>query len=255
MFRPKVKALLDPRPAHESIADPLMGAVNIPLGELPDRTYELPAKNDIVYIADVGRTADLALQWLQAHGRSGEIWKQPWEGGGQPRLWLPNEFLEEQIALAKPGFAIDLACGTGRDAVFLANLGWQVLAIDVLSDAIERAEALESRYRRNGESVSWRVADVSQGVPELAVADLATMFYFLDRQLLLEAIKHLPAGATLIVETFTTVHQERFGKPSPARALQPGELRELAGSMEVIHYSEEWRSSGRHTARLEARKR
>ncbi|HLU32183.1 MAG TPA: class I SAM-dependent methyltransferase, partial [Acidimicrobiia bacterium] len=54
----------------------------------------------------------------------------------------PNEFVEEELAGLEPGTAVDLACGEGRNAVWLAERGWQVTGVDFSSVAIDRARRM-----------------------------------------------------------------------------------------------------------------
>ena len=58
-----------------------------------------------------------------------------------PRVWsaTPNQFVESELVDLAPGSALDLASGEGRNALWLASLGWQVTAIDYSAVAIERA--------------------------------------------------------------------------------------------------------------------
>jgi SAM-dependent methyltransferase len=71
------------------------------------------------------------------------------------RVWsaTPNQFVESELADLGSGSALDLASGEGRNAVWLASLGWRVTAIDYSAVAIERAA-------QSGASVDWRVGDV-----------------------------------------------------------------------------------------------
>ena len=67
-----------------------------------------------------------------------------------PLLWgaAPNRFVEERCRSLPAGAALDLACGEGRNALWLAGLGWRVTAIDFSSVAIERARAAASAAER-----------------------------------------------------------------------------------------------------------
>jgi hypothetical protein len=80
--------------------------------------------------------------------------------------------------------------------------------------------------------------------------DLITMFFFLDRRLLTSLPDLLAPGGSIVVETFTTLHRDRFGKPaSPDHLLELGELRTLVPQLRVRDYAEGWNQE-RHTARL-----
>lgn len=69
----------------------------------------------------------------------------------------PNGFVAEHLTALPPGDALDLACGEGRNATWLAGLGWRVTALDFSAVAVERARDLAQQA---GMSVDWRVGDV-----------------------------------------------------------------------------------------------
>src|SRR6476469_7102782 len=70
-------------------------------------------------------------------------------------LWTfePNRFLVRETEGLAPGRALDLACGEGRNALWLAARGWQVTAVDFSAVALEKG-------RRADDSVDWQVGDV-----------------------------------------------------------------------------------------------
>lgn len=74
----------------------------------------------------------------------------------------PNPFVRAQCERLPVGQAIDLACGEGRNALWLARLGWRVTGIDYSQVAIERARALATRERPAvAVRLVWRVGDVT----------------------------------------------------------------------------------------------
>jgi SAM-dependent methyltransferase len=80
---------------------------------------------------------------------------------GRPR-WdtgEPRPELEALIQSRPPGRALDLGCGTGADAVYLASRGWQVVGIDFAAEAVEKAR---NRTREEGSDVRFLVGDVSR---------------------------------------------------------------------------------------------
>ena len=94
----------------------------------------------------------------------------PWERRDVVESWKP--LLEGPDALA-PGRALDVGCGSGRDAVHLANQGWQVTAVDFVDKALEKA-----RKRAADESVEvqWVKGDVG-GLGELGLDPGYTLLY------------------------------------------------------------------------------
>ena len=83
----------------------------------------------------------------------------------------PNQFLPPAVEGTEPGTALDLACGEGRNAIWLARRGWDVTAIDFSTVAIDKARRLAGDT-----AVEWRVADVTRFEPG-ATYDLVVVFY------------------------------------------------------------------------------
>lgn len=251
-----LRKFLDPRSRAESVAKPIADAVNIPLDELPSRTHELPSRNREIQVAGPEATAILAVNALQSLGRIASP-SAEWEYGPseQPgRLWEPNAFLQDVLP-ASPGRALDLACGTGRDAVYLAAHGWHVTAIDILPDALEKARRLE-RTSLGNNLITFIAADLES--PSLNIEgkfDLLFSAFFLHRPLFGLLPNLLNHNGLLIAETFTTQHRAKFSRPqSDAHILLPGELPKLVPQMEIELYQEGWHE-GRCTGRLVARKK
>lgn len=250
---------LDPRPSLEAEKTPFADAVNIPIAELPRRTHELPPSDEA--IAVVGSAADIseAIAWLQSAGRIGiaagpgdEISAEQ-ARSQRRRLWRPSAFLEECAAHLTPGRALDLGCGVGRESVFLAARGWHVVGVDILPDAIERARRLEASCADACVPIDWQIGDLeSESAPWTPQRpfDLLIGFRYLHRPLFARLRAWLAPHASVIYETFTTMHRARHGKPARDRfVLAPQELPTLLPGVEIRHYSEEWRGSA-HTARI-----
>lgn len=121
---------------------------------------------------------------------------------GTELVWTaePNRFVVEQLADDGPGTALDLACGEGRNAVWLAGRGWSVRAVDFAEAAIVKGRQLAGRA---GVDVNWVVADVTRYDPR-ATFDLVLMSYlhlpwptFVTT--LAKAVQALAPGGTLLV--------------------------------------------------------
>ncbi|MEX1281302.1 MAG: class I SAM-dependent methyltransferase [Acidimicrobiia bacterium] len=83
----------------------------------------------------------------------------------------PNQFLPPAVEGMRPGRALDLACGEGRNAIWLARHGWYVLGVDFSSVAIRKAKQLAGKV-----AVDWQVADVTALEPDPSF-DLVLVFY------------------------------------------------------------------------------
>ncbi|NKY37300.1 class I SAM-dependent methyltransferase [Nocardia speluncae] len=95
---------------------------------------------------------------------------------------LPNDALVTEVTGMTPGQALDLGCGEGADAYWLAERGWQVTAVDISKVAIERASA-------GHPEISWRHADIAVTPLPSRSFDLVSAHYF--------PIAHEPGHATV----------------------------------------------------------
>lgn len=86
----------------------------------------------------------------------------------------PNQFLPGLIDGLEPGRALDLACGEGRNAVWLARQGWSVTAVDFSAVGIEKGRRLAAD---SGVEVEWVVADVTTWPGRVGTYDLVIIFY------------------------------------------------------------------------------
>lgn len=252
--------LLDPRREQEAAERPIARAVNIPFDALAQRVHELPPRAFVVRVADVGEASRRAVEWLRGAERRVELAPVPDDAvpAGAPlrgRLWEPNLFLQQVVANARPGRALDLACGAGREAVYLKSLGWRVLAVDLLPDALVRGRALEGRYAPGPHAVDWRRLNLeSDDRLPAGPFDLICVFRFLHRPLLRRLAPLLGSGGGLVLETFSPLHRDRHGRPRrESLTLRPEEAPELLAGLRIEHCSAEWRGEA-HTVRTLARK-
>ena len=118
------------------------------------------------------------------------------------RVWSagPNETVASEVADLPPGRALDLGCGEGRHAIWLASQGWQVTAIDFSSIGIDRARILA---KKSGVEVEWLVADVASYCPPAGGFDLVVISFLhtgaAERsKWLAAAVKALRPGGTLL---------------------------------------------------------
>jgi SAM-dependent methyltransferase len=86
----------------------------------------------------------------------------------------PNRFLVAEAAGLEAGRALDLACGEGRNAVWLAEHGWRVTGVDFSEVGLEKARALAAA---RGVQAEWVTADLRDYTPEPQAYDLVLVFY------------------------------------------------------------------------------
>jgi SAM-dependent methyltransferase len=140
----------------------------------------------------------------------------------------PNRFLVAEAARLGPGRALDLACGEGRNAVWLAERGWRVTGVDFSEVGLEKARALaEAR----GVHARWIVADLLDYTPEPQAFDLVLVFYLqvpaMQRRPMLRAAADsvAPGGLFLLVGHDSRNLEHGHGGPQdPAVLYTAGEV-------------------------------
>lgn len=152
------------------------------------------------------------------------------------RLWslTPNVFLVPEVRDLAPGRALDLAAGEGRNAVWLAEQGWEVTAADFSSVAADRTRELAAA---RGVDLEVVVADVTTWKPPAETYDLVIIFYLhlpvtARRTVFAGATAALRPGATILVVGHDVENLTRgYGGPQDVAILyDPEELAaELAG--------------------------
>lgn len=148
-----------------------------------------------------------------------------------PAAWL----VDNLDVLPPGGVVLDVACGSGRHALFLAARGWRVHAVDRQVGRVEQV----GRVRQVGE-ITTECIDLERGDPALGegVYDAVIVFNYLHRPLMPALVRALRPGGVLIYETFT-VGQATRGRPrNPDFLLREGELPALVAPLRVIRERE-----------------
>ncbi len=128
-------------------------------------------------------------------------WNQRWEERGHHYQGGPSGVLTAELASMPPARALDLACGGGRNAIWLAKHGWRVTAVDFSDTALDLARKLAAE---RGVEVEWVGADVREYEPEPGAFDLVLVCYLHvpaaeRRAVLARAASALAPGGTLVV--------------------------------------------------------
>lgn len=176
-----------------------------------------------------------------------ESWNQRYnEGPHGPKE--PDPFLLEayreyvEPKFARPGTALDLAGGTGRHGLWLAERRWQVTMLDVSQVGIERAQ---QGARQCGLQVEFVVADLLEYDLGSARFDLVLGFFYLERELFAKIARALRPGGLVVYKTYT-VDQLAFGRgpKHPMHLLKHNELLHAFPGFRVLHYRETLRERG-----------
>jgi 2-polyprenyl-3-methyl-5-hydroxy-6-metoxy-1,4-benzoquinol methylase len=159
--------------------------------------------------------------WNARHGESGPLFGVE-----------PNRFLVAEVDGLAPGRALDLACGAGRNAVWLAERGWQVTGVDFADVAIENARRLAAE---RAAEVEWVEADVVEWEPPEGAFDLVVILYLhvpADERRLVHgraAAAVAPGGTLLVVGHDRENLEHGYGGPKDVRILL--DANEVAGEL------------------------
>jgi len=146
----------------------------------------------------------------------------------------PHRLVVRFASQLRPGRALDVACGPGRHALYLAERGWQVTAVDSSKVAID---ILFERTRERNVPVDARLADLELGefLIESTGYDLIVNCHYLQRDLF-PAIKAGVRPGGVVLAVIAMVDDDPSVKPmNPAFLLQPGELRAAFAGWELLH--------------------
>ena len=164
----------------------------------------------------------------------------------------PSQLLVDNIQLLPKGMVLDVAMGTGRNAVYLAQKGFEVEGVDISPEAVHSAL---DHAREAGVTLKARVADLEGNYHITKNAyDIIICFNYLQRSLITQIKDGLRIGGIVLYETFT-VDQVRFGKPTnPNYLLKHNELRELFDDFRCLYYREGIVKEGKALASIIAKK-
>lgn len=160
-------------------------------------------------------------------------------------IWTaePNQLLVREVSDLSSGRAVDLACGEGRNAIWLAERGWETTGVDFSHVGLEKARQFAEH---RGTDVQWVEADLTRWEPEPDLYDLVLLAYVqlpstvrspLHRKAY-SAVK--PGGRLLIIAHDSTNLHEGFGGPqSPDVLFSPDDvLADIGGTDFAIERAE-----------------
>jgi rhodanese-related sulfurtransferase len=237
------------------------GSLLLPLAFLASAPAVLPedGRPVVVFCSDgvrsqraARRLAEAGVENIFVAARGMKEWTAPVETGPVP-LAGPSSWLVANTALVPHGSrTLDVACGRGRHALFLAGAGYMVRAIDRDADRVERLGALARRLRL---PLDAEVVDLERGNVDLGDGEwgLVLVFHYLHRPLFPALVRALRPGGVLLYETFTKQQASRGRPRNPEFLLEPGELPDLVAPLEVVR-QREGEYDGRHVASVAARR-
>ena len=166
--------------------------------------------------------------------------KQKWDAcyaSSTEHVLLPCEFLlDYQHLLPEQGSALDLACGRGGNAIFLAEHGLNVEAWDISSKAIE---LLNQSAQDRKLSINVQARDVVANPPEADSFDIIVVSRFLDRTLIPKIRAAIKSGGLIFYQTFIQDKINDKGPSNPEYLLDKNELLSFFNDWRILLYHEE----------------
>jgi hypothetical protein len=208
--------------------------------------YDLDGSYSLVWCREGGAYKIAFWSWrLAGAGAERASWNEIFRNGtGFSKA--PNELLVETVAGEKPGAALDIAMGQGRNALYLASRGWQVTGVDFSDEGVRAAEEAAAARHLTLDAVNADLARYDLGV---ARWDLVTMIYAPDDRALLERVaKSMKPGGLFVLEGF-------------ADSFAAGELEGLFEDGfdllrdDVVETTPDWKTDRAKVKRFVARKR
>ncbi len=156
-------------------------------------------------------------------------WEEKYRSGDRGTEDAPTILVVEVAQKHAPGTAIDLACGAGRNALYLAERGWAVTAVDGSERAIE---LVQLRSAERGLRVHTRVADLT--APNFTMPpdafDFILIAYYLQRDLFAKVKAAVRPGGVIAA----IAHTPEPGEEWSEKRARPGELREFFNGWELL---------------------
>lgn len=178
-----------------------------------------------------------------------EKWNARYREKVPDELGDANSQLKTASASLKPGRAIDLAAGDGRNAIFLAEQGWEVTAVDFSETGIERGKKIA---QKRGVFIQWIVKDLTEYLPPADSFDLVCLMYLhIPRSelstVLQRAAAALKPGGTLLVvgHDRSNIDKGVGGPQKPETLYDPGDIVSLLPGL-TVEYAESERRPPDH---------
>jgi tellurite methyltransferase len=168
-----------------------------------------------------------------------EKWDARYRDGSYAERRHPTALLERFVPELPHGTALDVACGAGRNALFLARSGFDVDAVDISTAGLER---LRADAAAAGFAIRDLEADLEHGIPgSLPLQDrygLIVMVRYVNQPLIAPLILRLAEGGVLLSEQHLKTELGVVGPRNPAFRLEPNALLDAVRTLRVHFYRE-----------------
>jgi len=164
-------------------------------------------------------------------------WDRRWTDFDPQHFSEPTSILVTLATMMDSGDALDIACGEGRNSVYLAQRGFRVHALDISSKAID---LVKSRASDLGVAIHTEISDLDEYTIRACSYDLITTSFYVNRdpQLILAVKKAVKPGGFIVQEQHCDSNLGVTGPSEGRFRLRPGELINLFSDLDVKFYSE-----------------
>lgn len=178
---------------------------------------------------------------VPCHAQTDETPGAAWDRRYSREMYLygkePVDFLRQVVGRLRVGTALALAAGEGRNAVFLAQQGFEVTAVDISAKGLEKCRALASEH---GVTVHTVVADIDTFDVGHGRWDLITDFYYHDPTLYARVMQGLKPGGFFILQNFSLDQPStnRFGPKKAEWLVAPNQLPRAFTGWRIRYYED-----------------
>ena len=164
--------------------------------------------------------------------------KDRWNSKYETEVYLfgekPIPFLVDNVHLLRKGKVLDIAMGEGRNGVYLATQGFEVLGLDISEKGLEKAHNLA---KKNKVTIETKVVDLESFTLEPNSYDVILCTYYMQKDLFKQFQSSLKPGGMIVVETYN-VDYLKYVQFSRKWALDTNEMLDIFKGLRVIRYQD-----------------
>ena len=164
--------------------------------------------------------------------------KDRWNSKYETEVYLfgekPIPFLVDNVHLLRKGKVLDIAMGEGRNGVYLATQGFEVLGLDISEKGLEKAHNLA---KKNKVTIETKVVDLESFTLEPNSYDVILCTYYMQKDLFKQFQSALKPGGMIVVETYN-VDYLKYAQFSRKWALDTNEMLDIFKGLRVIRYQD-----------------
>ena len=164
-----------------------------------------------------------------------EKWNRRYAAGAYAERTEASVLLQAWIGKIQTGRALDVACGAGRNALYLAEHGFEVHGVDISAEALSRARASARQRRVRLELIEH---DLDRPLTLSAVYQLILVIRYVNLPLMIQLTNFLAPGGFLICEQHLVSEADVIGPENPAYRVAPGQLAAAVPELDMLYLNE-----------------